>query len=157
MPPLNSSNIIESFEQNKRHPQIVTTSSVLAHTHTHTCVNDDDHQVGGRSVHVVRLVPLLTPGLRICTNYWQRLTVVLVYLYVPYPAIIDVCGLPKGINAGLKIVAAEKRAAKNIVAAMFDLRNMVRTWGWCLFHTEFLTVQLLVEGSNHWRDDYVWF
>ena len=69
MPPLNSSHIIESFEQNKRHPQIVTTSSVLAHTHTHTCVNDDDHQVGGRSVHVVRLVPLLTPGLRICTNY----------------------------------------------------------------------------------------
>jgi len=48
----------------------------------------------------------------------------LYHLYVPYPAIIDVCRLPKGMNTTLKIVAAEKRAAKNIVAAASDLRNM---------------------------------
>ena len=46
--------------------------------------------------------PWLTAGLRGCAYYWQRLATVTVSLVWSYPAVVDVSGLSKEINAALE-------------------------------------------------------
>ena len=115
---------------NRRHPRIVTTQ---LETLTEMPPSNISHvAIICRSAHVweyflmtITMValelsmlhksfPQLTE-LRGCAYYWQCLVIVtILFMYLPYPAIVDVCELSKRNKHHLWIIATHKWAVKSV-------------------------------------------
>ena len=92
---------IQKFWANKRRPWIVVVASRCG-THIHVQIISMVIGLALGLFVLYNLFPHLIAELRGCAYYWQRLTSSLYHSYVSYPAVVDVCGLSKGVNAVLE-------------------------------------------------------